>query len=136
MHDPDRKFILESIQNGFKLITESDPSCVDSYDNDNYTSATCPKFKPEMDDIFLKELDLGRVCPVATKPRYIHSIDRVPKQDSDESRPITDYSRPHGLSVNDPIKPDLESFGMNSIDTAVSFSSRHCYYAIVDIESA
>ena len=25
---------------------------------------------------------------------------------------------------------------MNSIDTAVSFSSRHCYYAIVDIESA
>ena len=47
------------------LHAESDPSCVDSYDNDNYTSATCPKFKPEMDDIFLKELDLGCICRVA-----------------------------------------------------------------------
>lgn len=43
-HDPDRVFILDGLRNGFNLIPESDPSCVDSYDNDNYVSATrlCP----------------------------------------------------------------------------------------------
>ena len=83
MHDPDQEFILEGLRTGCKLITDSDPSCVDSYDNDNSTSATCPKFKPDMDNIFLKELDLGCISRVATKPRCIHSIGRVPKKDSD-----------------------------------------------------
>lgn len=40
-HDPDREIILDGLRNGFNLISESDPSCVDSYDNDNYVSATC-----------------------------------------------------------------------------------------------
>ena len=31
---------------------------------------------------------------------------------------------------------DLESFRMNSIDSAVSFSTPYCFYSIVDIESA
>ena len=44
LHDPDRECILEGLRTGFKLITDSDPSSVDSYDNDNYTSATCPEF--------------------------------------------------------------------------------------------
>ena len=49
---------------------------------------------------------------------------------------ITDCSRPPGTSLNDYIKRDLESFRMNSIDTAVSVSTDNCFYAIVDIESA
>ena len=73
---------------------------------------------------------------VQTKPRCVHPIGRVPKKDSGKSRPITDCSRPHGLSLNDHIKRDLESFRMKSIDTAVSFSTPNCFYSIVDIESA
>ena len=34
------------------------------------------------------------------------------------------------------LKRDLKSFRMNSIDTAVSFSTPSCFYSIVDIESA
>ena len=89
-----------------------------------------------MDEIFLKELALGRISRVPTKPQCIHSIGRVPNKESGQSRPITDCSRPHGLSLNDHVKRDVESFWMNSIDTAVSFSSPNCFYAIVDIESA
>ena len=119
MHDPDRKFILDGLRNGFKLITESDPSLVDGYDNYNYASATCFESKPDVDDIFLKEVDLGCISRVSTKPRCIHSIGRVPKRDSGKSRPIMGCSGPHGFSLYDHIKRDLESFWMNSIDTAV-----------------
>jgi len=58
------------------------------------------------------------------------------KKDSGKSRPITDCSRPRGNSLNYYIKRTLDSFRMNSVDTAVSHSSRACYYAVVDIESA
>ena len=119
MHDPDRKFILDGLRNGFKLITESDPSRVDGYDNYNYASATCFESKPDVDDIFLKEVDFGCISRVSTKPRCIHSIGRVPKRDSGKSRPIMGCSGPHGFSLYDQIKRDLESFWMNSIDTAV-----------------
>ena len=89
-----------------------------------------------MDSLFTKELALGRISMVQTKPRCVHPIGRVPKKDSGKSHPITDRSRPHGISLNDPIKRDLESFRMNSIDSAVSFSTPYCFYSIVDIESS
>ena len=89
-----------------------------------------------MDSLFSKELALGRISMVQTKPRCVHPTGRVPKKDSGKSRPITDCSRPHGISLNDHIKRDLESFRMNSIDSAVSFSTPYCFYSIVYIESA
>ena len=121
---------------GFKLILESDPSCIVAYESDNYSSATCPDFKPEMDSLFTKELALGRISMVQTKPRCVHPIGHVPTKDSGKFRPITDCSSPHGISLNDQIKGDLESFRMNSIESAVSFSTPYCFYSIVDIESA
>ena len=45
---------------------------------------------------------------VQAKPRCVHRIGRAPKKDSGKSRPITDCSRPHGISLNDHIKRDLE----------------------------
>ena len=134
--DPDRAFIRDGLCYGFKLIPESDPFCLDDYELENYSSATCPDFKPEMDHLFLKELELGRISKVESKPRCVHPIGRVPKKDSGKSRLITDCSRPYGSSLNDRIKHDLVSFCMNSIDNAVLFSSPNCFYSIVDIESA
>ena len=72
--DPDRNFILDGLRFGFKLIPESDPSCIVGYEYDNYSSATCPDFKPEMDSLFTKELALGRISMVQTKPRCVHPI--------------------------------------------------------------
>ena len=133
--DFDKDFVLDGLQNGFKLINESDVSSIAGYDAVNYTSATCYEFKPELDELFAKELALGRISRVLVKPKCIHAIGRVPKKDSGKSRPITDCSRPRGNSLNDYIKPALDSFHMNSVDTAVSHSSKGCYYAVVDIES-
>ena len=134
--DPDRIFILDGLRFGFKLILESDPSCIVAYESDNYSSATCPDFKPEMDSLFTKELALGRISMVQTKSRCLHPIGCVPEKDSGKFRPITDCSRPHGISLNAHIKRDLESFRMNSVDSAVSFSTPYCFYSIVHIESA
>ena len=63
------------------------------YDNNTYASATCAEFKPDMDNIFLKELAL--VFRVAPKPQCIHSIGRIPKKDLWKSHLITDCSRPY-----------------------------------------
>ena len=134
--DPDRNFILDGLRFGFKLIPEYGPSCIVAYESGNYSSATCPDFKPEIDGLFTKELALGRISMFQTKPRCVHPIGRVLKKDSRKFCPITDCSRPHGISLNDHIKRDLKSFRMNSIDTAVSFSTPSCFYSIVDIESA
>ena len=133
--DPNRIFFLDRLHFGFKLIPESDPSPIVAYESDNYSSATCPDFKPEMDSLFTKELALGRISLVPIKPCCVHPNGRVPKKDSGKSHPITDCS-PHGISLNDHIKCDLESFRMNSIDSAVSFSTPYCFYSIIDIESA
>ena len=82
LNDPDRSFTLNGLRNGFKLIPESHTSCIDSYANDNYSSSRCAEFKPEMDQLFLNELALGRISRVTTKPQCIHPIGRVPKKDS------------------------------------------------------
>ena len=111
--DPDIIFILDGLRFGFKIIPESEPSCIVAYESDYYSSATCPNFKPQMDNLFTKELAKGCISMVQTKLRCVHPIGRVPKKDSEKSRPITDGSRPHGISLNDHIKRDLESFRMN-----------------------
>ena len=64
LNDPDSFFILDGLRNGFKRLSESDTLCIDSYANDNYSSATCAEFKPEMDQLFLNELALGRISRV------------------------------------------------------------------------
>ena len=81
-------FILDGLRFGFKLILESDTSCIVAYESDNYSSATCPDFKPEMDSLFTKELALGRISMVQTKPCYVHPIGREPTKDSGKFRPI------------------------------------------------
>lgn len=91
-HAWNRSFILDGLRHGFKLISQSDTSCIDSYANDNYSSSTCAEFKPEMDKLFQKELALGRISCVAAKPQCVHPIGRVPKKDLGKSRPITDCS--------------------------------------------
>ena len=81
-------FILDGLRFGFKLILESDASCIVAYESDNYSSATCPDFKPEMDSLFTKELALGHISMVQTKPCCVHPIGHVPTKDSGKFRPI------------------------------------------------
>ena len=120
---------------GFKLIPKSDTFCLNDSELENYLSATCPDFKPDMDHLFLKELKLRCISKINSKPYCVHSIGRVAKKDSHKFRPITDCSRLYGSSLNNHIKGDLVSFRLNSIDK-VLFSSPNCLYSIVDIESA
>ena len=103
--DPNRIFVLDRLRFGFKLIPESDPSRIVTYESDNYSSATCPDFKPEMDSLFTKELALGRISLGPIKPCCVHPNSCVPKKDSGKSRPITDCSL-HGITLNDHIKSE------------------------------
>ena len=92
--DLDKDFILDGLYNGFKLIKEPDVSGIAGYDAVNYASATWAEFKPDLEELFAKELCLGRISNVLVKPKCIHAIGRVPKKYSGKSRPITNCSRP------------------------------------------
>ena len=52
LNNPDCSFILDGLQNGFELLSESNTLCIDSYANDNYSNVTSTEFKPEMDQVF------------------------------------------------------------------------------------
>lgn len=104
LNNPDCSSFLDGLRNSFKLLLESDTLCIDSHANDNYSSAMCDEFKPQMDQLFLNELALGRISRVTSKPKCTHPIGSVPKKDSGKSRPIMDCSGPPVRSVDDDIK--------------------------------
>ena len=65
-------------KNGFKLINEPVVSGIADYDAMNYKSASCDEFKPDLDELVAKELNLGQICRVLVKPKCIHAIGCVP----------------------------------------------------------
>ena len=109
---------------GFKLTPESNPSCIDTYESDNYSSATSPDFKPEMDSLLTTELALGHISMAQTKLRCVNPIGRVPEKYSGKSLRLQLNA---WYFLNDHIERDLESFCTNSTDAAVSFYTNYCF---------
>ena len=72
--------ILVGLRYGFKLNPKSDPFCLNNSELENYSSATCPDFKPDIDHLFLKELELRCISKIDSKPHCVHSIGRVAKK--------------------------------------------------------
>lgn len=72
---------------------------IQSYDCRNYCSILVPESKSKMDVIVANEIENGILTPSDVKPHCIHSLGAVGKPDGG-IRPITDCSRPEGVSVN------------------------------------
>ena len=71
-----KDFILDGLQNGFKLIKESDVSGIAGYDGVNYTRAACDEFKPELDELFVLKIHGCATHRCVTK-KEIHIVTRT-----------------------------------------------------------
>lgn len=131
-HDVDKDFLLNGIASGFPLV--SDISTVQAADCRNYKSALHPNTKPLLEELFLQELNLGRISESCVKPLRVNSIGSVAKTGSATPRPITDCSKPSLNSVNS--YSDPEQFHFQTINDVVRLTGPNWYFSVVDIKSA
>ena len=122
-------FLWDGLVNGFRIV---DDDCVTSYVCDNYGSITSKEFKEEMSTLLRTEIDCDKLSVASVPPQCIHALGAVKKSDG-RLRPITDCSRPDGLSIKNYMSLTFESFSYNSVDTAVHLLSPNDFMAVVDI---
>ena len=130
--DQERIFLWSGLINGFAIVDEDCPS---SYNCANYDSITGPGAYDEMSALLLEEIQSGKVTLVENQPQCVHSLGAVRKSNG-KLRPITDCSRPDGLSINNYMETTFESFSYNSVDTAVTLLEQSDFMSVIDIASA
>lgn len=131
-NDKDKEYLLDGVTNGFNIIDDVDKLI--SYECENYKSAENPDAKPKLDKLLKQEIASGKISQVQDKPQCIHSYGAVPKKGTDELRPVTDCSRPFGVSINEHI--EYKRMRYMSIDDAAKHIRPGSYFAIVDISKA
>ena len=130
--DFDSHFLLDGCVHGFKLV---DPGAdIGAYESANYSSATVDA-RSEIESILRDELSSGKLTLTDSKPTCIHALGAVPKG-TGGFRPITDASKPDGLSINSYMKETFQSFQFKSLDSVAEHLTENCYVGVSDISSA
>ena len=130
--DDEALFLWEGLVNGFAIV---DDDCQASYFCQNYDSILEPTAYAEMSKLLHEDILEGKVSRVTSASRCVHSLGAVWKSNG-KLRPITDCSRPDGLSINNYMSDTFNSFSYNSVQDAVDLLSPGDYTAVVDIASA
>ena len=81
------------------------------------------------------ELDTGKLSVVSSAPTCIHALGAVTKID-DGYRPVTDASKPDGLSIYSYMFDTFEHFSYTSIDDVTKVLQPGMFMAVSDISSA
>ena len=123
--------LLWALTDGFPIVQGDVPK----YSCSNYNSILEPESKRQMDVIIKKELAEGIISEAVTEPHCIHALGAVPKPGG-KIRPITDCSRPEGLSVNNFCGTLLEDFKFKSVDNVIAILNVGDYMTVIDIKSA
>ena len=88
-----------------------------------------------IDNLLKKELSCGKLSVTHVKPKCVHALGAVPKS-TGGFRPITDASRPEGLSINNHMSSTFQHFKFSKIDDVCAVLRPSCYMAVTDISSA
>ena len=129
--DPDSEFLLDGIQNGFKVVPND--AVLISAEMNNYKSATIAN-KQAVEKTILSELHKGNYQQVHDKPTIVSALGAIPKPNTDDVRIIHDCSMPKGKGVNDYICNDKFSF--ETLDDAIKMVKPNAYMAKIDLSSA
>ena len=114
--DPDKKFLLDGILNGFQLLPAS--ANLTPAEMNNYFSAVNPEIKTKVEATILEEVAAGNYVICTQKPTIISALGTVPKPDSSDLCIIHDCSMPAGQGVNSYINIEKQKF--QTIDDAMS----------------
>ena len=130
--DPYRDFLLNGIENGFKVTDV--PHTGPPIWLDNYSSATAPQFRQAIERQINEELLNGRYVCASHRPKIISPLGAIPKRDSNKPRLIHDCSRPRHGALNDLAMK--ETFQYQSIQDAVDLITPHSWMAKCDCAAA
>ena len=119
------------IAEGFPIVEGEVPA----YQCSNYSSILDPVNKSKMNRIIERELKEGMIQEAKSPPHCIHALGAVPKPDGG-IRPITDCSRPTGLSVISFCGELFKEFTYKSVDDVVKLLSWGNYMSVIDIKAA
>lgn len=123
--------VFESILHGVDIVSSE----VDAYECENYNSILEQGNKRKMDAIIEDELKNGILTFAKSKPTCVHALGAVDKPDGN-IRPITDCSRPEGVSVNSHVEGLPISVKYKSVDDVVDMLNQFDYMGVIDIKSA
>ena len=133
MDYPTRDYILQGVREGFHIIDPEELQNIVPAEMENYHSAT-RKYKKEVEQQILVEINNGRYIPVHSKPVIVSALGAIPKKDPGKVRLIHDCSQPHGEALNDYSFHD--AFQYQTLQDAIDLISPGKYLAKVDLESA
>ncbi len=131
--DEDKEFLLNGIQNGFKITSlNGEEDIVNEVCVTNHPSVK--KYEKLVENELLSQLAIKNYVFSETKPAIISPLAAIKKDNTDEVRLIHDASRPIGNALNDHATPS--SITYESIDDAVSLLNSGSYMAKIDLRAA
>lgn len=128
-----KSYIRNGILSGFEIVDSL--NMVPDYDSSNYPSVLQGSPYDYVHRLITEELQTGKYLVVQQKPRCIHSLGAVKKSDN-TYRPITDCSRPSGLSVNNYMNNTQQTFVYSTVNDVAEMMRPGIYTATVDISAA
>lgn len=129
-----REFILNVIENGYKLVEATTLWSLEPVHVPNYSSVLDFRYD-WVNKSFIAERDAGLIEKWPRKPRIVTARGAVPKPHVvDDWRIITDLSAPKGKSVNDLVKPPR--FSLATFDRAAKWIRKYKWIAKVDLKAA
>lgn len=128
-----KSYIKDGVINGFDIVDSVQD--VPTYDSSNYPSVTQGLPNEYVTTLINKELYAGKYLLVHEKPKCVHSLGAVQKTDN-TYRPITDCSRPQGMSINNYMQSTHHTFVYNSVDDVAAMMRPNIFAATVDISAA
>jgi hypothetical protein len=129
-NDSDRSFLLNGIQNGFRVTAVGDATIVDAFQK-NHKSAS--EHSDAVEAELLDQLKKGHYVIASEKPRIVSALAAIPKDDGG-IRLIHDASKPSGKAMNDYSIP--ESVKFQTIKDACLLAKTGYWCAKVDLQSA
>ena len=126
--DKDRTFLLNGIENGFRITQEGSKTAVNMR---NHKSAY--QYREEVETELIDQIQKGHYVIASEKPTIVSALAAIPKEDG-SVRLIHDGSRPAGLAMNDYSLP--ESVKFQTLSDACELAKPGYYCAKVDLQAA
>ena len=96
--DKDELFLMQGIEQGFKIVDEGSDNILKSAETDNYSSSLSQKYLVE-DQIKTEFLE-GRYKVVKDEPSIVSALGAIPNPNNKGLRLIHDCSKPLQLGLN------------------------------------
>lgn len=128
-----KSYLRKGIMEGFRIVDDIDS--IIGYDSVNYDSVRVGEAAQIVDELLLSEIRDSKYIFSQSKPLCIHSLGAV-KKSNGSFRPITDCSRPPGISINSFMEGTAQKFSYQTIDYVSELMLPHSFSATVDISSA